>query len=259
MGLIFMGCTVGVAFLKQETLCRPEEGPPSIQNAYRQLFRMAKCIPIRTLTIILITWKIPFATSDAVAPLKVQEYGMPKEHMAYLATLVVPVQILMPCVVARQTTSRAPMNLATIVYPWRTLLTLVVAILVWKTPQPMDPIPWGFYGLLLVLMVVQSVCSSAMFSSQMGFFARVAKSTPELSGTYMTVLNTMANLGGMWTTTGTFYAVDCLSCTGPLCAWGERDGYYIMSLVGVALVSVGFGCVYHISDNYKRGSFKIGK
>merc|ERR1712151_676722 len=126
------------------------------------------------------------------------------------------------------------MDLATTVYPWRTLLTLVVAIVVWKTPQPMDVTLWSFYALLFFLMVVQSMCSSAMFSSQMGFFARVAKSTPELSGTYMTVLNTLSNLGGMWTVTGTFFAVDFFSCKGQQCVWGERDGYYIMSLVGFA-------------------------
>ena len=54
-----------------------------------------------------------------------------------------------------------------------------------------------------------------MFVANMAFNARV--SDPSLGGTYMTLLNTLSNLGGVWTTTAALWFVDVLSwktCTG---------------------------------------------
>lgn len=54
-----------------------------------------------------------------------------------------------------------------------------------------------------------------MFVSSMAFNARV--SDPAIGGTYMTLLNTFANLGGVWTTSTALWFVDVLtwkSCVG---------------------------------------------
>ena len=61
-------------------------------------------------------------------------------------------------------------------------------------------IPLWVYGFGVVLTIVTSVATSAMFVSQMAFFNRV--SDPKIGGTYMTMLNTISNLGGQWP--GTF-------------------------------------------------------
>ena len=45
-----------------------------------------------------------------------------------------------------------------------------------------------------------------MFVTQMTFFARV--SDPAMGGTYMTLLNTLSNLGGMAPQTGSIYLCD---------------------------------------------------
>ncbi len=41
-----------------------------------------------------------------------------------------------------------------------------------------------------------ALCSIIMFTSQMAFYARVAD--PAMGGSYMTLLNTITNLGSMW-------------------------------------------------------------
>lgn len=58
-----------------------------------------------------------------------------------------------------------------------------------------------------------------MFVSAMAFFAKV--SDPRSGGTYMTLLNTLSNLGGTWPSTVVLWFVDVLtfkkchnSCTG---------------------------------------------
>jgi PAT family acetyl-CoA transporter-like MFS transporter 1 len=48
-----------------------------------------------------------------------------------------------------------------------------------------------------------------MFVAVMAFFARV--SDPAVGGTYMTLLNTLCNLGGNWPTTLALWFVDSLT------------------------------------------------
>ena len=59
-----------------------------------------------------------------------------------------------------------------------------------------DGLPTWFYALLLLGASAASVTSQTMFVAQMAFFSRV--SDPRIGGTYMTMLNTIANLGTMW-------------------------------------------------------------
>ena len=59
--------------------------------------------------------------------------------------------------------------------------------------------------------------SSLMFSSQMEFFAKLSAENPAFGGTYMTLLNTIANLGGSWPTPLALYLVGeftTKTCTG---------------------------------------------
>ena len=48
-----------------------------------------------------------------------------------------------------------------------------------------------------------------MFVSIMAFFARI--SDPAVGGTYMTLLNTLTNLGGNWPATLALWAVDAVT------------------------------------------------
>jgi len=53
-----------------------------------------------------------------------------------------------------------------------------------------------FYAWLVTTVVLQQVAMNFMFVSQMAFFSRI--SDPTIGGTYMTLLNTIANVGGRW-------------------------------------------------------------
>ena len=53
------------------------------------------------------------------------------------------------------------------------------------------------------------VFHTAMFVSIMAFFARI--SDPAVGGTYMTLLNTLTNLGGNWPATLALWAVDAVT------------------------------------------------
>lgn len=53
------------------------------------------------------------------------------------------------------------------------------------------------------------ISASSMFVASMAFFAKV--SDPAVGGTYMTLLNTLCNLGGNWPATAALWFVDPLT------------------------------------------------
>lgn len=53
-----------------------------------------------------------------------------------------------------------------------------------------------FIAWIVSAVVLHEVASNCMFVSQMAFFSRV--SDPVIGGTYMTLLNTIGNVGGKW-------------------------------------------------------------
>ena len=71
-----------------------------------------------------------------------------------------------------------------------------MAAFVYYTPsfQKYDKtFPWYFYAMAVFIYGIHQVFVYSMFVSQMAFFAQV--SDPKIGGTYMTLLNTLSNLG----------------------------------------------------------------
>jgi len=225
-GVVFIVVTLLLAVGKTEKPVPPEDEPEDIPTAYRQMIAMLQLRPVRTMVIVLFTWKAGFAIVDSAAPLKFQEYGMPKEHMAYMTSLLMPVYILLPVVVARWTSSSEPFDLALKAYPFRAALVPLTVALAYCTPIVNGSVPWGFYTVLMLASLMGAVASQCMFVSQMAFFARV--SDPAMGGTYMTLLNTISNLGGMWPPTVVFKAMDYTTCKTEDCAV-QADGFYVMA------------------------------
>lgn len=71
-----------------------------------------------------------------------------------------------------------------------------MALMVFLTPYFQNynkTFPWYYYALIIIIFAMQQVFVYSMFVSQMAFFATV--SDPKIGGTYMTLLNTVTNLG----------------------------------------------------------------
>ena len=62
----------------------------SVRTAYRSMFKILCLPPVQLLMLLLATWKFPFSVADAVVPLKLQDFGVKKEHMAYIASGMMP-------------------------------------------------------------------------------------------------------------------------------------------------------------------------
>ncbi|KAF0298195.1 Acetyl-coenzyme A transporter 1 [Amphibalanus amphitrite] len=249
--VVFLLTTTAVALFKHESpLNRDGTRDPEldVRETYSQLVRITSLKPVRTLIAILLTVKIGFSAADAVTGLKLVEAGVPKDRLALMAVPMSPLQVLLPFFISKYTAGPRPMSLFLRAMPWRLLFGLIMAGLVYVTPLfklEDASFPLSYYGLILVVFVLHQVALYSMFVSVMAFFARI--SDPAVGGTYMTLLNTVTNLGGNWPATMMLWMVDQLTwktCPSGLgcstnadCGEGEAalctttlDGYYIESL-----------------------------
>uniref|UniRef100_U5EUI4 Putative acetyl-coa transporter n=1 Tax=Corethrella appendiculata TaxID=1370023 RepID=U5EUI4_9DIPT len=220
-GIVFLITTTMVALLKHEKSKTEskhndehhhQEKELSIQETYKFLLKILKMRPIQILTLILLTVKIGFSAFDAVTSLKLIDAGVPKDKLALMAVPLIPLQIVLPLIISKYTTGTGPMNVYIKAIPFRLFLTLLGSIVVLYTPIMIGQekhIPMFYYIILLTNYGLYQIALYSMFVAVMAFFARI--SDPAVGGTYMTLLNTLSNLGGNWPTTVILWLVDVLT------------------------------------------------
>ncbi|CEL99644.1 unnamed protein product [Vitrella brassicaformis CCMP3155] len=190
------------------------ENPGSVAETYGHLWKVMWLGPVQTVVLVLMTCRLPFAVTDSSTHLKLVEYGMSKEELAFLAPLLIPSGILTPMALGRYTAGARPMNIFLRGMPFRLIIGALFAVFlpltraVYATKTAGSP-PYVFYVFILLVGVLYDAASNCMFVAQMAFFAKI--SDPSIGGTYMTFLNTIANLGGKWTTTLSLWLMDPLT------------------------------------------------
>ncbi|XP_061637724.1 acetyl-coenzyme A transporter 1 isoform X2 [Phyllopteryx taeniolatus] len=256
-GVMFLVSTTLVAILKSENErskgkgTNPEETQGVLQT-YKLLFTIIKMPAVFTFCVLLLTAKIGFSAADTVTGLKLVEAGVPKAQLALLAVPVVPVQILLPVVISKYTAGSRPLDVFYKAFPLRLIIGLEFALLVWWTPSVKQEEGFSvyYYGVVLLSYAVHQVTLYSMYVACMAFHAKV--SDPLIGGTYMTLLNTVTNMGGNWPSTVALWLVDpltwkeCQGAVGQTCASPEAaglcikeggacvtmlDGYYVESVV----------------------------
>ncbi|KAL1376731.1 hypothetical protein pipiens_004314 [Culex pipiens pipiens] len=93
-------------------------------------------------------------------------------------------------------------------WPYQIALTLLAAAVVWFTPAMIydHHVPYYYYQILLTNYGLYQIALYSMFVAVMAFLARI--SDPAVGETYMTLLNTLSNLGGNWPITVVLWMVD---------------------------------------------------
>jgi PAT family acetyl-CoA transporter-like MFS transporter 1 len=104
----------------------------------------------------------------------------------------------------------------------------------------------AFWAIIILSTALQATVNSLQFNAQMSFFAK--RVDPAIGGSYMTLLNTAANLGGTWPASLVMWLVGVLS-KGPDCTVDAvtgvetcvpgRDPYFAIQAVWSAL-----GCLW---------------
>ncbi|XP_076645880.1 acetyl-coenzyme A transporter 1 [Halictus rubicundus] len=213
-GWVFVIATTLLALFKHEGIekvHKNEELSADIKHAYKSLWNIVKLPSIKTMIVLLLTAKIGFSACDAVTGLKLVEAGIPKEKIALMAVPMIPLQILLPLAISKYTAGPKPMDVYIKAMPYRLAFGLVAAFLVWITPYVIigGHVPAYYFVALVALYLTHQVFTSSMFVASMAFFAKV--SDPAVGGTYMTLLNTVSNLGGNWPATAALWFVDPLT------------------------------------------------
>merc|ERR1712227_376079 len=215
--IVFVVATTLVAVLKSENMNEEnsndsDEADLGVVDTYKLLLDIIKLRLMPVTIAMLLTAKIGFAAADSVSSLKLIEAGVPKDKLAMLAIPMIPLQIILPWIISRYTAGPRPMDVFVKAIPVRLVLCLVTASVVFITPTfklEDGSFPVTFYGLLVTVYGIYQVALYSMFVSIMAFFAKV--SDPAVGGTYMTLLNTLTNLGGNWPSSLALWMVDPLT------------------------------------------------
>lgn len=209
-GIVFFIVTTMILIFKSE---KGERNPETygIRETYTMLYSILQLRNVLLLVGVLLTFKIAFAATDSVTGLKLIEAGVHKEHIALMAIPMVPLQILLPLVISKYTAGPKPLSVFLMAYPFRLVFGVLFAALVWWTHLVKEPsgFPGYYYFILIISYAAHQITVYSIFVSVMAFFAQI--SDPLIGGTYMTLLNTICNLGGTWPSTLALWFVDPLT------------------------------------------------
>ena len=79
----------------------------------------------------------------------------------------------------------------------------------------------SYWSFIILSTALQAIVSSMQFNAQMTFFAK--RVDPAIGGSYMTLLNTAANLGGTWPASFVMWLMGMLS-KDPVCVTNIETG-----------------------------------
>lgn len=242
-------------------------------TAYQKLWQVV-CLPaIWALSFLLVTYRLGVLPAESAASLKLLDKGVAKEALAALVLVQFPVELVSAVIAGRWASTHSPYQPFMAGY----FVRLVMAVLLTTLARAFPPGASSFlehrtwFGMLSAIGLVTSFSSTLMFTALGSFFNRV--SDPAMGGAYLTLLNTIANMGVILPKTPLFAAMDWLTfsqchddkgllvknlacpkkirllagsspCTnaGHTCSMAA-DGFYVVSYSMVVLGLL-LGCVY---------------
>jgi PAT family acetyl-CoA transporter-like MFS transporter 1 len=169
-----------------------------LRETYHRLWAVCQLDSVRLLFLMMVTYRLPTALSDNVKFLKAVELGLSKSTTALLSPIVIlPLGILVPIAAHHIWRKDGPLRQFATAYQWRVtvipILDLLMLYMITSSRNHHGPL---FWSAILASTAGQAIVNSLQFNAQMIFFA--SRVDPAIGGSYMTLLNTAANLGGTW-------------------------------------------------------------
>jgi len=250
-GWVFLLTTVYVWLFKPEVepgANLEDEEYMTVSEAFR-IFKKVMLLPsVQSLVVVLLTFKVAFGTNDSTTDVKFVEYGFAKETIAFASPLIAIISFVAPMMASKLINDSRPMDKWCLLFIPRLLCGLCFTALVAWTPNAKGTdgnLSPTFLGSWLVVTCVWTAVQAIMFACQMAFFAKI--SDPAIGGTYMTLLNTIANLGNMWPATFSMWVLDPLTTRS--CDGGSDNGACDSHTAKASCVSAGGKCIT-VSDGY---------
>ncbi|KAH8855023.1 Acetyl-coenzyme A transporter 1 [Schistosoma japonicum] len=194
----------------------------SLLDTYRVMLGICKLKPVLRYILFLFIVKVCFCAADTISGLKLIDQGLPKEKLVFIGILLLPLEVILPLFITKITNGPRVLKYFTWAVLPRLFLASLSIPLVYFAPYfkisshihsdihisnqtllvdspSVSPsttthtsFSWILYGTIICHMAAYTVFSTTMFITQVSFNARI--SDPAVGGTYMTLLNTAANL-----------------------------------------------------------------
>ncbi|KAI5478070.1 MFS transporter, acetyl-CoA transporter, partial [Pseudohyphozyma bogoriensis] len=165
-----------------------------LKKVYSTMWEVCNLKNVQTFILIHLFTKLGTAANDAATSLKLLEKGLKKEDLALAVLIDFPFQILFGYLAGKWSKSEKPLR-PWLIAMWTRLAWAIVSMLLISNFPKGDIGTW--YFLLVVFCTVGSSFSSTVqFVGISAFHTQIAD--PLIGGTYMTLLNTVSNLGGTW-------------------------------------------------------------
>ncbi|GMI37367.1 hypothetical protein TrCOL_g12203 [Triparma columacea] len=218
-----------------------------IKETYSRLIKCCRLPTVRWLVLVLLTYRFPVALSDNVKFLRALDYGLPKATVSLLApTVILPLGILTP-IIATKVWSGNPLQQFLQGYKFRLTAVAICDLAMLQVVKHYSSSALLLYSTLIVSTALQTVASSLQFNAQMTFFA--SRVDRNIGGSYMTLLNTFANLGGTWPASPALWIMGKLSRD-------DGDGYapmqVLLSVMGIAYLVAIRGKISWLGETKER-------
>lgn len=209
-GVVFLSSSISVLLMSEHHSMHPVK---SVKQAYEHAFDILRLPVVRTLASITLTRALAFSAAETLTQLKLLDRGIPKQHLAIISACMTPVSLAMPLVSARWTGGSRPLDCVMRTYMSRAIIALGASVAVILVPtdigQNIYRTPWAYYVYLLFWHIMCTALSTVHFVSFMAFFSRISDTS--IGGTYMTLLNSVSNLGYKLAETGIFFLMGATS------------------------------------------------
>ena len=193
-GMAFICVTLWLLFYQKEA---KESERMEIRKAYSTIWQICQLRHVQLFLIVHMICKIGYQANDAVTGLKLVERGLGKEDLAFAVLVDFPFQLLFGYLTA--TWSRGDKALQ----PWMVAMVfkllfaaMSMGVVAGMSADGSEPITTSYFLLILFSTILNSFASTVQFVGITAFHTQVAD--PIMGGTYMTLLNTISNLGGTW-------------------------------------------------------------
>jgi MFS transporter, PAT family, solute carrier family 33 (acetyl-CoA transportor), member 1 len=218
-------------------------------ETYHRLWAVCKLPAVQWLFFILLTYRLPTSLGDNVKFLKAVEFGLSKSttavraltivHRSFLhvfssmlftpsqllsPTIILPLGIIVP-IIATRIWHDSPLQQFMTAYKLRVTLVPILDVMMLMALRRGKPDStselMSYWSFIICSTALQAIVSSMQFNAQMTFFAK--RVDPAIGGSYMTLLNTAANLGGTWPASFVMWLMGVLS-KDPVCVTNLDTG-----------------------------------
>ncbi|KIM33814.1 hypothetical protein M408DRAFT_325408 [Serendipita vermifera MAFF 305830] len=173
----------------------PHDDPDlKLSSVYKSMWKMIKLTHIQKIFLVHFVAKIAYQAHENVTSLKLVDKGLGKEDLAVAVLIDFPIQIIAGWYAGTWSRGEKPLRPWLNAYWARVFFAIVGMVMVYTFPG--KPLSYGWFAIFILVTVTSSFAGTIQFVGVSAFHTRI--SDPSIGGTYMTMLNTFANMGGTW-------------------------------------------------------------